>query len=127
MMVGSRGCIRVCASEKGKPVVRGGAKPRDLLEGWEVAGLLNSNSGRVTKLRTQKEEREQMRPDSSTQREGAAQQRSRPRRKERSIMWAYYVKVFRHLHRQRSPSWACWVEPTSLPNRMLRLQEQTDS
>ena len=40
----------VCASEKGKPVVRPGAKPIGLLSSWEVAGLSNSSGG-VTMFR----------------------------------------------------------------------------
>ena len=42
----------VCASEKGKPVVRRGRKAYGP-PSWEVAGgLSNSNSGGVTKLRS---------------------------------------------------------------------------
>jgi hypothetical protein len=51
--------IRVCASEKGKPVVRRGRKAHGP-PSWEVAGLSNSNSGGATKLRPYKEERERM-------------------------------------------------------------------
>ena len=53
----------MCASEKGKPVVRRGRKahgPPSL----EVAGLSNSRGGAI-KLRPYKEEWVRMRPDSS--------------------------------------------------------------
>src|SRR5215218_6661339 len=42
-------CASVCASEKGKPVVRQGRKAQGP-PSWEVAGLSNS-SGEATKLR----------------------------------------------------------------------------
>ena len=55
--------IRVCASEKGKPVVRRGRKAQGP-SSWEAAGLSNSSGG-ATKLRPYKEEWVRMRPDSS--------------------------------------------------------------
>jgi hypothetical protein len=51
--------IRVCASEKGKPVLRRGRKALGP-PSWEVAGLWNGRGG-ATKLRPYKEERERMR------------------------------------------------------------------
>jgi hypothetical protein len=59
--VRSKVCASVCASEKGKPVVRRGRKaygpPRARWE--EVAGLSNSRGG-ASELRPYKEERERM-------------------------------------------------------------------
>jgi hypothetical protein len=45
--------VSVCASEKGKPVVGGDAKPRGTLPSWELAGLSNS-SGEAAMPRRQK-------------------------------------------------------------------------
>jgi len=51
----------VCASEKGKPVVRRGRKAYGPPSWEEVAGLPNSSDG-ATKLRPHKGERLRMRP-----------------------------------------------------------------